>query len=93
MRKEPIRSIRGSRTRVIVYGVAGFPKCEALRRYLSDRGIPVRWKDVAQNELAMTELAELTGGRAPVPVVVIGKNVLIDPDPRQWTSILRKVRP
>lgn len=68
--------------RVIVYVVAACARCSSLLNFLESRKIAFGMKDVIEDERAMRELALLTGGRAPVPAVLVGKKLLLSPDGR-----------
>jgi glutaredoxin len=62
---------------VTVYTRSGCETCQALKTYLSERGVSFEEKDIVQDSLAADELATLTQGAATAPVVVIGEKVVV----------------
>ena len=65
---------------VLLYTKAGCAHCDAKRRELEARGVPVREIDVVAKPQAVPELMKLTGGRRVVPVVVEAGQILVAPD-------------
>jgi glutaredoxin len=62
---------------VTVYTRTGCATCEAVKAFLSEKGVPFEEKDIALDTVAADELATLTQGAATAPVVVIGKKVVV----------------
>jgi glutaredoxin len=68
------------------------PACIAsavILQYLESRKIPYKVRDIVADAGAMLELAEITGGRVSVPVVVLGTKVLQNP---KWTTLAGALR-
>ncbi len=78
--------------KVVIYVAAGSERCRRTMEYLVSRGIRFAVKDVLESERSMKELALLTGGRAPVPVVVMGTRVFLAPSCRVLRDALKKLR-
>ena len=74
---------------VTVYVTAANVRCRLLLEYLATKGIRFETRDIVEDRGAMVELAELTGGRLTVPVVLLGKAMLVDPD---WKRLKRAIR-
>ena len=62
---------------VTVYTRTGCATCQAVKAFLSEKGVPFEEKDIAQDAVAADELQTLTQGAATAPVVVIGKKVVV----------------
>jgi glutaredoxin len=82
MAKAPRRDAKKNgrpRKAVVVYMTSSCVQCRLLLEYLASKKIRHRTRDIIDDEGAMLELAELTGGRVQIPVVVAGEAVLICP--------------
>jgi glutaredoxin len=73
---------------VTVYTRSGCETCQALKTFLSERGVPFEEKDIVQDSIAADELATLTQGAATAPVVVIGEKVVVGFDRPEITREL-----
>lgn len=62
---------------VTVYTRTGCATCQAVKEYLSQKGVPFEEKDILRDAVAADELATLTQGAATAPVVVIGEKVVV----------------
>ncbi|HZN62641.1 MAG TPA: glutaredoxin family protein [Planctomycetota bacterium] len=62
---------------VTVYTRTGCATCQAVKEYLSQKGVPFEEKDILRDAVAADELATLTQGAATAPVVVIGDKVVV----------------
>lgn len=74
---ENLGSPDDSQQGVTVYTRSGCETCQALKTFLSERGIPFEEKDIVQDSIAADELANLTQGAATAPVVLIGEKVVV----------------
>lgn len=74
----------------VVYMTSSCVQCRLLLEFLAAKGIRHTTKDIIDDEGAMLELAELTGGRVQVPVVVVGDAVMIRPDWKRLGQAFRR---
>lgn len=74
----------------VVYMTASCVQCRLLLEYLAAKGIRHTTRDIIDDEGAMLELAELTGGRVRVPVVVVGEAVMVCPDWKRLGQAFRR---
>ena len=55
---------------ILLYTIAGCPRCDAKRAELASAGVAFREIDVGRDPQVIPELLKLTRGRRIVPVVV-----------------------
>ena len=58
-------------TQVTIYTTPGCPDCAAVKRYLEQKGISYKEKDVSQNPAWIDEMKQVAGVRI-APVTVVG---------------------
>ncbi len=51
--------------------------CKAAKNYLSDKGVNFTSYNIANDMDALKEMIEITGGARSVPVISVGKKVVI----------------
>ena len=73
---------------VTVYTRTGCATCQAVKEFLSRKGVPFEEKDILRDTVAADELATLTQGAATAPVVVIGDKVVVGFDRPELTREL-----
>ena len=78
----------GAATVVTVYTRTGCATCQALKTFLSEKGVTFEEKDILKDTVAADELATLTQGAATAPVVVIGEKVVVGFDRPELTREL-----
>ncbi|HEY3227132.1 MAG TPA: glutaredoxin family protein [Planctomycetota bacterium] len=66
---------------VIVYTRTGCETCQAVKEFLTEKGVAFVEKDIALDPVAADELATLTHGAATAPVTVAGTKVVVGFDP------------
>ncbi|HVE41743.1 MAG TPA: glutaredoxin family protein [Planctomycetota bacterium] len=80
---------RGAAQRVLAFVSPSCVACTVLLEYLDSQRVRYQVRDIVADSGAMLELAEITGGRVSVPVVVIGERVLETP---KWTTLAAALR-
>ena len=78
----------GAGTVVTVYTRTGCATCQAVKTFLSEKGVTFEEKDILKDTVAADELATLTQGAATAPVVVIGEKVVVGFDRPELTREL-----
>lgn len=72
---------------VIVYTTPSCPWCNAVKRYLEERGIPYTEIDVSQDQAAAMEMIQKSG-QMGVPVVEIDGEIVIGFDKERLDYLL-----
>jgi glutaredoxin len=81
--------VRGSARQALAYVSPGCVACTVLLEYLDSRKVRYKVRNIVADSGAMLELAEITGGRVCVPVLVLGRKVLENP---KWTILSEALR-
>jgi hypothetical protein len=63
-----------------------------VREHLNAKKIRFQTKDVVSGAGAMLELAQMTGGKIVVPSVAFRGRVLVDPDWKQLSAVVRGMK-
>jgi glutaredoxin-like YruB-family protein len=73
--------------KIVVFSQPGCPSCQALKAYLTGKGIAYEDHDVSSDPAAAQELVQKYGSRS-TPTVVVGDEVMIGFKPERLDQLL-----
>lgn len=69
-----------AREPLTIYATTWCGDCHRAKRWLDSRGVAYRWIDVEQDERALAQLLEISGGYRTVPTILFPDgSVLVEP--------------
>jgi glutaredoxin len=72
---------------IVLFASPGCAHCSAARAFLAERGTAYLARDPSKDRAALRRLVELTG-RASVPTLAVGRDVMMGFDREQWAEML-----
>lgn len=77
-----LRRLLGVREQVTLFTTPGCPDCAAVRRYLEERGVAYRERDMSRDPRAVADMKRLAGVRI-APVTIVGDRAIYGTFDRQ----------
>jgi glutaredoxin 3 len=72
---------------IVLYSTQGCPHCAAARQFLASRGVAFGERDPFRDRAALGRMIALTG-RASVPTLAVGRDVMVGFDAARWSEML-----
>ncbi|MFH0927841.1 MAG: glutaredoxin domain-containing protein [bacterium] len=75
--------------KIKIYSTPTCPYCKAAKRYFAEKGLKFEDFDVSTDLVKAKEMIKLSG-QMGVPVIAIGKTIIVGFEPRKLDEILEK---
>jgi glutaredoxin 3 len=72
---------------IVLFATSACPHCEQGRQFLGGRGVIYKELDPSTDRAVLRRMLELTG-RATVPTLAVGRDVMMGFDAAQWGEML-----